>query len=97
MNTSTYAAEEQYPKFQTFRQAWYRCLGTARDAVFKLGDAVLLTPVVSSFAEFSLSPVFRQRWPSVYEALQDGRLDRRALLSVYLKEMPAEGRPLAIR
>ena len=94
MNTYTYTAEEQYTKLQAFRQACFEGLGTARDALFELGDAVLLTPAVSSFAEFSLSPVFRRRWPSVYEALQDGRPDRMALLRLYVQETPPQGRIL---
>jgi len=92
--TSTHAAEEQYTKLQVFRQACYAELGTARDALFELGDAVLLSPVVSSFVELSLSPVFRRRWPSVYEALEDGRPNRHGLLSVYVDQMPREGRIL---
>jgi hypothetical protein len=94
MKIYTYAAEEQYTKLQAFRQACYERLGTARDALFDLGDAVILSPAVSSFAEFSLSPVFRRRWPSVYEALQDGRPDREGLLSMYLNEIPTQRRPI---
>lgn len=94
MSAYIYAAEDQYTKLRAFRQACFECLGTAQDALFELGDAVLLSPPVSSFVEFSLSPVFRRRWPSVYEALQDGRPDRKALLGVYLKELPSEGRLL---
>lgn len=94
MNTYIDAAEEQYTKFRVFRQACFECLGTARDALFEVGDAVLLSPGVSSFEEFSLSPVFRRRWPSVYEALEDGRPDRMALLELYLQELPIEGRLL---
>ncbi len=94
MKTQLYATEEQYTKLQSFRQACFECLGSARDTLFELGDAVLLTPSASSFVQLSLSPMFRRRWPSIYEALQDGSPDQNALLKVYLGELPTEGRLL---
>lgn len=86
--------EAQFTKLIEFRQAAYQCLGQARDAQFELTDAVLLSGAVSSFAALSLSPVFRRKWPSVYEAIQDGRPDRAELLRLYTGQMPAEGRPV---
>ena len=50
-------------------------------------DAVLATPAVNSFAELALAPVFRRRWASLYEALQDGRPDRDALLRLYVQHL----------
>ncbi|MBM4449013.1 MAG: transposase [Chloroflexi bacterium] len=79
-----------------FRQTAYEALGTGRDAFFELGDAVLLTPSADSFAELSLSPVFRRQWSSVYEALQDGRPDREALLRLYALQIPTTGRPVFV-
>ena len=81
-------------KLHTFRQAAYDCFGRSADALFELGDAVLLTPNVHSFAELSLCPVFRRQWPSLYEALQDGQVSRRALLRLYLAELAHDPRPL---
>jgi hypothetical protein len=66
MPTTIESATENINKLVAFRQAAYDVLGPARDALFELGDAVLLTPRVNSFAELSLSPIFRRRWPSVY-------------------------------
>jgi hypothetical protein len=83
MNTSTPAAATQLNKLQTFRQAAYSCLGPARDALFELTDAALLTDQAPSFAYLALSPVFRRGWPSLYEALQDGRPDPYRLLALY--------------
>ncbi|MDJ0716387.1 MAG: hypothetical protein QNJ54_19620, partial [Prochloraceae cyanobacterium] len=40
----------------------------SKDATFELMDAVLLTRKAYSFAELSLSPVFRRKWCSLYEA-----------------------------
>jgi hypothetical protein len=73
-----------------FRQTVYEALGPARDALFELCDAVLTTSKPSSFAHLSLSPMFRRRWPSLYEALQDGRPDRHLLLELLLDPMPEE-------
>jgi len=88
------STEAQFTKLIEFRQAAYQCLGQARDAQFELTDAVLLSAAVSSFAALSLSPVFRRKWASVYEAIQDGRPDRAGLLRLYTEQMPTEARPL---
>jgi hypothetical protein len=80
---------------KTFRQTVYTsALGPARDALFELTDALLLAPALHSFAELSLSPIFRRRWPSLYEALQDGRPDRYTLLDLYVAQIPRTSRPL---
>jgi hypothetical protein len=80
---------------KTFRQTVYESgLGNARDALFELGDAVLLAPAVQSFAEFSLQPSFRRRWPMLYEALQDGVIYRDSLLDLYRLQIPRTERPL---
>lgn len=73
---------------EIFRHRTYLLLGNGRDALFDLMDAVLTTRSVSSFVELSLSPVFRREWSSIYEALQDGRPSRQALMKEYVKHMP---------
>lgn len=88
------ATNEQLARLIAFRQAAYRCLGNARDALFELGDAVLVTPAANSFVELSCAPVFRRRWSSLYEALQDGRPDRPALLRLYAEQMKTSQRPI---
>jgi hypothetical protein len=70
-----------------FRQAGYDLLGNGRDALFELGDAVLQMRTIQSFVELSCAPVFRRKWSSAYEALQDGRPDRRGLLDLYLAQL----------
>jgi len=54
-------------RLEKFRQAAYTHLGKAHDATFELTDAILLTRNVYSLADLSLSPVFRCKWPSIYE------------------------------
>ena len=84
-------AATQFTKLQAFRQAAYACLGNGRAALFDLADAVLATPAVNSFAELACAPVFRRRSASLYEALQDGRPDRAALLRLYASSCPPVG------
>ena len=81
-------------KLKAFRQEAYKHLGKARDATFELTDAVLLTRTAYCLADLSLSPVFRRRWPSIYEALQDSRPQRNKLMQLYIKQMPTDVRPL---
>ncbi|PLZ92067.1 hypothetical protein CEN44_06935, partial [Fischerella muscicola CCMEE 5323] len=67
-------------RLEEFRQVAYKYLGRAKDATFELTDAILLTRNVYSLADLSLSPVFRRKWPSIYEALQDSRPQRQKLM-----------------
>ena len=67
---------EQFSSLIEFRQAIYEHgLTRARDAQFELVDALLLSPPIRSFAELSLSPVFRRGWPSAYAAIENGQQD----------------------
>jgi hypothetical protein len=81
-------------KLEEFRQAAYNYLGRAHDATFELTDAILLTRNAYSLADLSLSLVFRRKWPSIYEALQDSRPQRQKLMQLYIKQMPIQGRLL---
>lgn len=77
-------ATQHFTNLIQFRQAAYRLLGNAKDALFELCDANLQMGSIHSFAELSLASAFRRKWSSVYEALQDGRPDRIALQRLYL-------------
>jgi len=81
-------------RLEEFRQVAHKYLGRAKDATFELTDAILLTRHVYSLADLSLSPVFRRKWSSIYEALQDSRPQRQKLMQLYIKQIPVEGRPL---
>lgn len=54
----------------------------------------MLTRNAYSLADLSLSPVFRRKWGSIYEALQDSRPQRQKLMQLYIKQMLTQGRPL---
>lgn len=73
-----------------FRQAAYNYLGKAHDATFELTDAVLLTRNAYCLADFSLCPVFRRKWSSIYEALQDCRPQRQKLMQLYIEQIPTQ-------
>jgi len=94
MQTPSSTTEMEFTKLIEFRQAAYQCLGKARDAQFELLDAVMLSPAIRSFVELSQSPVFRRRWSSSYEAIQDGNPDREGLLRLYAAQIPSTPRPL---
>ncbi len=74
-------------KLLDFRNEVYQLLGPAKDSTFELMDAVLVTKNIYSFAELSLSPVFRRKWPSLYEALDDCHPKAHKLMRLYLSEV----------
>ncbi len=74
-------------KLQQFRNKAYQLLGRAKDATFDLMDAVLSTRNIYSFVELSLSPVFRRKWPSLYEAIDDCRPNQNKLMKLYIEEI----------
>lgn len=78
-------------KLSDFRNEVYQLLGTGKDATFDLMDAVLTTRSVCSFAELSLSPVFRRKWPNIiYEAIDDVRPKTHKLMKLYLNQIPTQ-------
>ncbi|MEM8780956.1 MAG: NF041680 family putative transposase [Cyanobacteria bacterium P01_G01_bin.49] len=79
----------EYDRYQKFRQEIYQMLGKAKDATFELMDSVMTTRNVSCLAEFSLSPLFRRKWSSTYESLQDSRPNRNKLMKRYIEEIPS--------
>ncbi len=79
-----------------FRNQLDHCLGNAKDAVFELTDAAILSRHPSSLAELSLSPVFRRKWHSTYEALEDCNPSRSEMMATYIKEITPSSRPLLV-
>lgn len=85
-----------FNQLQEFRQTLYNNLGNARDAVFGLMDAVLVSACIVSFVSLSQSPVFRRQWSSTYASLQDGRLPRAKILKLLVREIATEEQPLLV-
>ena len=69
------------------RQQMYGCFERSRDALFNMSDARLREPQARSLPELSLSVFFERRWPSVYEALQDGRINAERLREVFVQAL----------
>ncbi len=72
------------------RQQIYSCFERGRDALFNLSDALLSESQARSLPELSLSVFFERRWPSVYEALQDGRINVERLRAVFVQALLAD-------
>src|SRR5947209_4156505 len=71
-----------------FRHAVYASFKRAGDALFNTVDALSSEPAAHSFPELSQSPFFERKWPSLYEALEDGQIDGKQLRQVFLQFAP---------
>lgn len=54
----------------------------------------MLTRKADSLADLSLCPVFRRKWSSIYESVQDTRPQRNKLMKLYIKQIESQGRIL---
>lgn len=73
---------------KTFRKRAYCILGNGRDSLFDLMDAVLTSRSLPSFAELSLSAVFRRTWSSLYKVLERSEPPRQKLMKLYSEHLP---------
>src|SRR5438270_13553571 len=71
-----------------FRHAVYGCFQRAGDALFNTVDALSSETLAHSFPELSLSPLFQRRWPSLYEAFEDGQIQASHLRQVFVQFAP---------
>jgi hypothetical protein len=69
------------------RQQIYQCCQQSRDAFFELTDALSSESCARSLPELSLSPFFRRTWASVYETLEDGKVDATGWTSVWTQAL----------
>jgi hypothetical protein len=72
------------------RQQIYACFERGADALFNLADALLCESQAQSLPELSMSPFFERQWPSVYEALEDGRINVEHLRALWVKALLSE-------
>jgi len=77
-------------ELKKLRENAYNLLGYAKDATFELIDAVLTVRNAYCLADFSLSPLFRRKWSSAYESLQDCRPNRNELMKLYQSQIPID-------
>lgn len=74
------STQEQLNKLIEFRQTVYdQFLTVRRDAQFEALDALLLKGRVASFPWLSTASCFQRKWPSLYDALEQGQQDVAAL------------------
>jgi hypothetical protein len=66
------------------------CFEQSRDALFELVDALSSEPQARTLPELSLSPSFRRKWSSVYEALEDGRVNQRRWSEIWTAALLAQ-------
>src|SRR5712692_4022266 len=74
--------------WQAFRHEVYGSFTRAADALFNVVDALVTETSAQSFAELSLSPYFARQWPSLYEAFEDGRIERERLQAALMHYLP---------
>lgn len=79
---------ESFTDLKAFRKRAYSLLGNGKDSLFDLMDAVLSSRGVPSFAELTLSPVFRREWPSLYKGLERSQPPRQPLMQLYVEHLP---------
>jgi hypothetical protein len=89
-NITSEPLEKRVAALQQTRREIYGCLKRAGDALFNLADALVSESQAKSLAELSLSPSFERKWPSVYEALEDGCIDLEQLRAVWVKALLSE-------
>lgn len=83
-----------FEQLSQFRQSLYEQFGKAKDAVFELMDAVLVSTSIMSFVSLSQSPVFRRQWSSTYAALHDSRLPQAKLMKGLAERVETTKQPL---
>jgi hypothetical protein len=65
------------------RHQVYQCYERSADALFELSDALSSETAARTLPELSLSPCFRRTWASVYEALEDGKIDEQRWAQIW--------------
>jgi hypothetical protein len=81
------------------RQQIYDSFERGADALFNLCDALLCEDQARSLPELSQSPAFEREWPSLYQALWDGKINEVTLRHVWVKALLSDvavGEPIWI-
>jgi hypothetical protein len=73
---------------RAFRVALYQTFHRGQAVLMNILDALLVTPHAQRVVEVTLSPAFARAWPSLYQGLQQGRIDRQALRRLYCASLP---------
>lgn len=62
-----------------------------RDVLFEVLDALLSGHSFDSFAYLSPSERFQQKWPSLYVAVEDGKIDAEQMRTLLVRHLPQSG------
>jgi len=71
-----------------FRASLYTCFSTGGDTLLNLVDALATETPAKSLPELSLSAFFPRQWGSIYQGLQNARIDRAALRRLFAAHAP---------
>lgn len=71
-----------------FRDGLHQCFERAGDALMDTADALLTESCARSLPELSLSPCFRRKWHSLYEAFADAKINRSRLQRLFAAFAP---------
>lgn len=71
-----------------YRLGTFNCFSLAKDALMDVADALLTETRAQTFVELSLAACFRRSWHSLYEAFQDGKIDRTKLKRLHIQYAP---------
>lgn len=88
----TSSTEKQINILSEFRQALYdSAFAKRRDALFELLDALLLKGPMPSFPMLALSLFCQRQWPSLYQAIEEGKIDLPWLRTFLAQQVPGQG------
>lgn len=79
---------EHFTRIINFRQQIRECFLKRGEALSSLLDAVKQSSHLNSFVELSLAPCFKHRWQSVYAAIDDSKIDTKAVNLACLQQVP---------
>lgn len=71
-----------------FRHDIYESFQRCNDALFNTVDALMTETQAKSFPEVSQSLWFERKWPSLYKAFEDGRIDDKRLREIFARYLP---------
>lgn len=74
--------------FQTWRVALYATMTRQAAVLMNIVDALISAPRLQRAIDLTLTPAFVRQWPSFYQGLQQGHLDRTALRALYAAHVP---------
>ena len=68
-----------------FRLGIYNCMSFAKDALMDAGDALLTETRAHTFVQLSLATYHPRSWHSLYQAFQNGVIDRTKLKRLHIQ------------